>query len=92
MYTSPSTSFYKFGLSEPGNGLYYDVGHAYEVHDYDLRNDVYRRPPENTPMMTNEHTAAANSQWEGTANIHTRGIPVECEFSFLIISVYGDRK
>ncbi|GMN26381.1 hypothetical protein TIFTF001_001290 [Ficus carica] len=79
VYPYPSTSFYKFGLSEPGSGLYYDVPHAYEVHDFDLRNDAYRRPSENSSTMTNQQTAAANSEWEGNAaTINTRGNPVEC--------------
>lgn len=79
VYPYPSNSFYKFGLSEPGSGLYYDVPHAYEVHDFDLRNDEYRRPSENSSTMANQQTAAANSEWEGNAaTINARGNPVEC--------------
>ncbi|KAF4382903.1 hypothetical protein CsatB_029405 [Cannabis sativa] len=78
IYPSPSTSFYKFGLSEPGSGFYYGVGNAYEVHDYDHRNDEYRRPSENSSTVTNEHTAAANSGWEGNNNVNRRDNPVEC--------------
>ncbi|KAM6596735.1 hypothetical protein CsatA_007259 [Cannabis sativa] len=78
IYPPPSTSFYKFGLSEPGSGFYYGVGNAYEVHDYDHRNDEYRRPSENSSTVTNEHTAAANSGWEGNTNVNRRDNPVEC--------------
>ncbi|KAL5566617.1 hypothetical protein UlMin_029781 [Ulmus minor] len=77
-YPSTNTSYYKFGFSEPGNTSYYDGGHAYEVHDYDLRNEDYRRPLENSSTLTNEQSAAANSHWEGNANINTHDNPVEC--------------
>lgn len=77
-----NTSFYKFGLSEPGSTSYYDFGHVYEVHDHDLRSEEYRRPMENSPTMTNNQTAAPNSEWEGN-NSNTVDIPVECKyFSF----------
>lgn len=72
-----STSYYKFGLSDPGSTSYYDVVHAYEVNEHDP-SDEYRRPLENSPTMTNDQTAAANSEWAGH-NVSSLDNPVECK-------------
>ena len=76
-----NTSFYKFGLSEPGSTSYYDVVNAYEVNDHDPRSDEYRRPLENSPTMTNDQTAAPNSEWAGN-NTNNLDNPVECKWYF----------
>ncbi|KAF3443683.1 hypothetical protein FNV43_RR13373 [Rhamnella rubrinervis] len=70
-------SFYKFGLSEPGSTLYYDVVNVYEVNDHEPRSDEYRRRLENSPRMINEETATANLKWAGN-NTNNLDIPVEC--------------
>ncbi|XP_022754060.1 E3 ubiquitin ligase BIG BROTHER-like isoform X2 [Durio zibethinus] len=68
VYPSMTTSFYKFGLSDSGNTSYYDHGHSYEVSNYELGVDEYRRASENSSSTSNEQTAAINMEWEGNAN------------------------
>lgn len=90
-----NTSFYKFGLSEPGSTSYYDVVNAYEVNDHDPISDEYRRPLENSPTMTDDQTAAANSEWAGN-NTNNLDNPVECKwyffFFFPLVMIYSKIK
>lgn len=75
-----NANFYKFGISLPGSTSYYDHSHVYEVHDHEPQIDEYRRPLENSSTMTNEQTAAVNTEWEGNENMTMHDDPVECEF------------
>ncbi|PQQ07771.1 hypothetical protein Pyn_02236 [Prunus yedoensis var. nudiflora] len=71
---------YKFGLTEPGNTSYYDLGfgHAYELNDPDPRSGEQRRLLQSSSTTTNEQNVAVNSEWEGNANTSTRDNPIEC--------------
>lgn len=77
-----NTNYYKFGLSEPGNTSYYDLGfgHAYELNDPDPRGGEQRRLLQSSSTTTNEQNVAVNSEWEGNANTSTRDNPIECKF------------
>ncbi|CAB4278235.1 unnamed protein product [Prunus armeniaca] len=79
-YPTMNTNYYKFGLSEPGNTSYYDLGfgHAYELNDPDPRGGEQRRLLQSSSTTTNEQHVAVNSEWEGNANTSTRDNPIEC--------------
>lgn len=79
VYPSMTTSFYKFGASDPGGISYYDHAYAYGVNDHEPRIEEYRRPLafENSSTMTNVQTAAVNADWERNT-VTTRESPVEC--------------
>lgn len=75
MHPSTHTSYYKYDFSDPGTSLYYNQPHGYENNEYAPRINEYRRPLENSPMMTYEEpTAAVSMQWGLNANIDS----VEC--------------
>lgn len=78
VYPSMNTSFYKFGLSEPGTTSYYDHGLAYAVNDHEPRIDEHRRPFENNSTMVNEQTATVHTEWEGNASTTMHDNPIEC--------------
>eukprot|EP00257_Ricinus_communis_P013742 XP_015571256.1 E3 ubiquitin ligase BIG BROTHER isoform X1 [Ricinus communis] len=78
VYPSINANFYKFGMSQPGSGSYYDHSHAYEVHDHRPQINDYRRPLENSSTMVNSPAAAVNAEWEGNENPSTQTDPVEC--------------
>ncbi|XLR55822.1 hypothetical protein S83_006494, partial [Arachis hypogaea] len=73
-----TTSFYKFGLSEPDSTSYYRYNHGYDVnHHHEPLVDEYRRPLENSTTV-NEHTAAVNTEWGEGVNNTTRDNSIEC--------------
>lgn len=77
MHPSTHTSYYKYDFSDPGTSLYYNQPHGYENNEYAPRINEYRRPLENSPMMTYEEpTAAVSMQWGLNANIDS----VECKY------------
>lgn len=82
VYPSTSASLHKFGISQPGNRVYYDHSHAYEVHSHGPIIDDYSRPPENPSMMVSAPTSVMNEEWEGNEDIHTHSNPVECKLRF----------
>ncbi|BFG29904.1 hypothetical protein CerSpe_161780 [Prunus speciosa] len=79
LHLVPCTNYYKFGLSEPGNTSYYDLGfgHAYELNDPDPRGGEQRRLLQSSSATTNEQNVAVNSEWEGNANTSTCNNPIE---------------
>ncbi|RYR23010.1 hypothetical protein Ahy_B03g068285 [Arachis hypogaea] len=73
-----TTSFYKFGLSEPDSTSYYRYNHGYDVnHHHEPLVDEYRRPLENSTTV-NEHTAAVHTEWGEGVNNTTRDNSIEC--------------
>lgn len=74
----PSTSsFYKFGLSDPDSTQYYRYSHGYEVNHHEPLVDEYRRPPENSTTV-NEHAAAVSTEWGESVNTATQDNFIEC--------------
>ncbi|KAI4334583.1 hypothetical protein L6164_019255 [Bauhinia variegata] len=72
----PSTSVYKFGLSEPDSTPYYHYSHPYELNHQESNMDDHRRPSENSSTI-NEQMAAVSTEWEGV-NVTTQDNPIEC--------------
>ncbi|XP_047308656.1 E3 ubiquitin-protein ligase BIG BROTHER-like [Impatiens glandulifera] len=77
VYPPMQTSFYKFGLSEPGNFSYYDCYNG-QIHNDDASTvHEYHRHFENSQTILNEHTDAATTQWNENAGANTP-VHVEC--------------
>ncbi|KAF7805396.1 E3 ubiquitin-protein ligase BIG BROTHER-like [Senna tora] len=72
-----TTSFYKFGPSEPESTSYYQYGHGYEVNHHEPQMDEHIRPSENSSTF-NEQTAAVSTEWGEGVNTTTRDNSVEC--------------
>lgn len=80
-----NTNYYKFGLTEPGNTSYYDLGfrHAYEFNDPVGRSGEETRPFQHSSTILNEQTVARDPLCEGSANTSTCDNPRECMFCML---------
>ncbi|XP_062016631.1 E3 ubiquitin-protein ligase BIG BROTHER-like isoform X2 [Rosa rugosa] len=78
-YPSMNTNYYKFGLTEPGNTSYYDLGfrHAYEFNDPVSRSGEETRPLQYSSTIPNEQNVARDPACEGSANTSTCDNPRE---------------
>ena len=80
-----NTNYYKFGLTEPGNTSYYDLGycHAYEFNGPVGRSGEETRPLQHSSTILNEQIVARDPPCEGNANTSSCDNPRECMFYIL---------
>ncbi|XP_052185889.1 E3 ubiquitin-protein ligase BIG BROTHER-like [Diospyros lotus] len=77
-YPSMHSSFYKFGLSEPGSVSYYDHSHDCVFNDHAPAMDEYDGHFETSVPMTTEQTAHVRTQLEENSGINVNTSHVEC--------------